>query len=144
MNNPIKTAGVVAFTEDRKRVLLIKHSESAGHKTGVWGIPAGKVEKGENELMTAVRELAEEAGIEVEDLQELMPLPQTYSATIERKDGMKHYALNAFVYILQKDTQVSGSEEGEVYMIKVEEVKKLPLLPNVEIMITDALDLLKN
>ena len=139
MNTVIKTAGVVAFTEDKKSVLLIKHSESAGHKTGVWGIPAGKVEEGECELMTAVRELQEEAGIEVENLQELRPLPRAYSATIERKDGVKTFSLKAFVYSQSKETKLISSEEGETHLVDINEVSSLELLPNVEQMIADAL-----
>ncbi|MFM2381589.1 MAG: hypothetical protein RLZZ76_356 [Candidatus Parcubacteria bacterium] len=139
MNNPIKTAGVVAFTEDRKRVLLIKHNESAGHKTGAFGIPAGKVKEGENDVTTAVRELEEESGVTVYDTNELIPLPHTYNATIQTKEGMKTFSLKAFTYSLSEETQLRGSEEGEVHLVDITEVSSLLLLPNVERMIADAL-----
>jgi 8-oxo-dGTP pyrophosphatase MutT (NUDIX family) len=138
MNTVIATAGVVAFTPGLKRVLLIKHSEKAGHKTGMYGIPAGRLEEGEDAKHAVIRELQEEAGLLINDRENLIPLGQTYSAVIERKDGQREYALEPFIYILEEGVRLKGSEEGEVHLVDIDEVSSLQLLPNVEKMIADA------
>lgn len=54
-----KSCGVVVFRQDPgARVYLLLHYEE-GH----WDFPKGHVEKGESEVQTALRELAEETGI---------------------------------------------------------------------------------
>jgi 8-oxo-dGTP diphosphatase len=58
------TAGAV-ITDDRGRVLLLKHRFRPG---GGWGIPGGYIEKGEQPEAAIRRELREEAGLEVEKL----------------------------------------------------------------------------
>lgn len=54
-------AGVAAVVlDDRGRVLLMRRAD-----TGAWGIPSGHVEPGETVAHAAVREVAEETGLEV-------------------------------------------------------------------------------
>jgi 8-oxo-dGTP pyrophosphatase MutT (NUDIX family) len=138
MNTVIATAGVVAFTPDLKRVLLIKHSEKAGHKTGMYGIPAGRLEEGEDAKHAAIRELQEEAGLLINDRENLIPLHQTYSVVIERKDGQREYALEPFIYILEEGVRLQGSEEGEPELVLLGDIDSLKLLPNVKAMVADA------
>ncbi|MFH1822816.1 MAG: NUDIX hydrolase [Patescibacteria group bacterium] len=57
----IKTAGMLVYNENK--VLLVKHKEGAKHQTGVYGLPAGSVEKNESKINTAIRELKEETGL---------------------------------------------------------------------------------
>lgn len=57
------TAGAVV-TDNRGRVLLLKHNFRAGSG---WGIPGGFIEKGEQPEAAIRRELREEVGLEVED-----------------------------------------------------------------------------
>ena len=58
-----KSCGAVVFREGAKgpEVLLIKH-KNGGH----WAFPKGHVEKKETEAQTALREIREETGLEVE------------------------------------------------------------------------------
>lgn len=58
----VKSCGFIAYTEQNgeKRYLLIKSTN------GDVGFPKGHVEAGESEIDTAMRELFEETGIEVE------------------------------------------------------------------------------
>lgn len=59
------TAGAI-ITDNQRRVLLLKHRFRPG--TG-WGIPGGYIEKGEQPDEALRRELREEAGLEVENIE---------------------------------------------------------------------------
>lgn len=58
-----KSCGALVYRKqnDRTELLLIKH-RFGGH----WSFPKGHVEKGENEFQTALREVFEETGINIE------------------------------------------------------------------------------
>jgi 8-oxo-dGTP diphosphatase len=58
------TAGAV-ITDDRGRVLLLKHRFRPGSG---WGIPGGYIDKGEQPEDALRRELREEAGLELENV----------------------------------------------------------------------------
>ncbi len=59
------TAGAVIFN-DKREVLLLKHRFRAGSG---WGLPGGFMEHGEQPIETLRRELREEIGLEVEDVE---------------------------------------------------------------------------
>ncbi|WP_055568226.1 MULTISPECIES: NUDIX hydrolase [Streptomyces] len=53
-------AAVVVF---RRRVLLVRRSETERFLPGVWGVPCGKLEPGESPRDGVLRELKEETGL---------------------------------------------------------------------------------
>jgi mutator protein MutT len=59
------TAGAVIFN-DKSQVLLLKHRFRPGSG---WGLPGGFLEKGEQPIEALRRELREEIGLEVEDVE---------------------------------------------------------------------------
>jgi 8-oxo-dGTP diphosphatase len=59
------TAGAV-ISDDRNRVLLLKHRFRPGSG---WGMPGGYLEKGEQPEVALRRELKEEAGLEIEKIE---------------------------------------------------------------------------
>ncbi len=69
-NKQIEVVG--CFLVRNGKILLLKRSPTKSHP-GTWGVPAGKVEPGENTVDTAVREICEESGINL------------------KKDLLKHY-----------------------------------------------------
>lgn len=58
---PTHIVAVDGIIEHKGKILLIKHS----HK-GLYGIPGGQVENGENLIEALIRELKEETGINIE------------------------------------------------------------------------------
>ena len=59
------TAGAVIFN-DKREVLLLKHRFRAGSG---WGLPGGFMEQGEQPIEALRRELREEIGLEVDDVE---------------------------------------------------------------------------
>ena len=60
---PLIGVGVVVFN-DQKQVVLVKRGNEPAK--GLWAIPGGKVELGEQVRETAIREIREECNIEIE------------------------------------------------------------------------------
>jgi ADP-ribose pyrophosphatase YjhB (NUDIX family) len=58
---PSYTVGALAVVKDGNRVLLLRPSYRKG-----WGLPGGMLQRGESPATAAVREAAEELGIQVE------------------------------------------------------------------------------
>ena len=63
------SCGAVVFREDgrERRFLLIRNRRSAH-----WGLPKGHIEQGESNEQTAIREVREETGIDIQILPEFM------------------------------------------------------------------------
>ena len=61
------TLSVKAFIVDKDdKVLIIKRSDQDIQKPGIWEIPGGRSEKGENPKKTLIREIKEEVGLDIE------------------------------------------------------------------------------
>ncbi|MEK7540741.1 MAG: NUDIX domain-containing protein [Patescibacteria group bacterium] len=59
-----KSAGVIIFRkEDNQIYYLLLYYKTESKRGGHWGFSKGHIEKGETEIQTAKRELAEETGI---------------------------------------------------------------------------------
>ena len=133
----IPTIAVVVIRDDQ--VLLVKHGEAAGHLTGIYGLPSGHIENGETEEEASVRELREETGLRT-TIAALVPLPKTYLATIQRKDGVKTFSWKVFRATKFEGELVSTSETTPEW-IGISDLSKYTLLPNVAEAIHEALTL---
>ena len=73
----LKLAGCVIL-DDERRILLLHRNKNGQVQ---WELPGGKVDQGESEQETAIRELYEELGVEVEIVKELGTATFSYDET---------------------------------------------------------------
>jgi ADP-ribose pyrophosphatase YjhB (NUDIX family) len=73
--SPAPTSSAVVL-DDSGRVLLARRAGEPGE--GLWDLPGGFIDEGEDPLTTLRRELLEEAGVEVEPEEFLGGLPDRY------------------------------------------------------------------
>lgn len=116
-----KSCGAVVFRNDRssgelKRfVLMIKHS-SFGH----YSFPKGHVEVGENEKMTAEREVMEETNVKIH-INEKFRQPVYYKP----KPNVKKEVVYFLAFTRQTEIKPREGEIEEVAWISVDEAGKL-------------------
>ncbi len=107
----------VLYVEDNK-ILLVKQYRYA-YGESIYEIPAGKLEKGEDPILAAARELEEEAGVKAQQLQLLYVMYPTPGYTNEK------------IYIYQAiggektDAHLDDDEFLEAEYIPVEKVKRM-------------------
>ena len=102
--------GVGAIVVSKKGILLARRDKPPA--TGLWSIPGGGVEIGENQLESVVREVLEETGVACEVLE----LVNTFDLLTKDSEGKVefHFLLNH--YLARAITEETKPEfpEGEV------------------------------
>jgi len=138
----IPTIGILLFRNNLKEVLLVKSGEAAGHPTGIYGTPAGRIDQGETAVEAAVREFKEETGLEASE-EDLVRLPYDFGVTeILRKKGTIFCTWEVFVC-----RKFSGEVRGEnpettPQWIKVSDVAKLWLVGKTQIAVSEGVKFL--
>ncbi len=91
----ILSAAALAVKDNK--VLLVREEEASGHITGKYGLPGGRIDEGETELTTAVREFCEETGLTATE-ENFESFPGNYfEADIPRADGSTvHFGWRVF------------------------------------------------
>nr|AIA14293.1 NUDIX domain protein [uncultured bacterium] len=144
----IPTIGIIVFREDE--VLLVRHGSNAGHLKDSLGIPAGRINLNneftplETAKAAAVRELKEETGYHVDEV-DLQPFTGNhFTADVPRSDGTTK-RMSWDVFIAQKisgEMRQSNDETTPVWY-KIEELDSLTLIVNVKNAIDNALKFLQ-
>lgn len=141
MNKTIPAIGVLVIHGGE--VLLVKHKPKAEHLTGVYGLPAGRLEQSESLKTGASRELFEETGLVAKN-EDLLHLPHVFYAEIERKGG-ETVCFKWNVFVAKKFSGVlKESDEASPEWVEILQVSKLNLLPNTESAIQKGLQLLQD
>jgi len=118
-------AGVIVFRD--RQILLLER------KDGIWEFPGGGIDWGETPEESAKREVKEETGLFIENLE----LIGVTSAVYEKEDNFTSKHKKHSVYVVYK----GESKEGEVILsgehktakwVSLEEAKKMKLGLNVK------------
>ena len=117
----VEVAGCFCEWED-KLLYLKRHADKPQGST--WGLPAGKLEKGETPRQAAAREVEEEVGIRLDpaDLQEVVKV----YIRLENVD----YIFHTFRIRLQKAPSITleAAAHTEAKWLTIDEALKLPLI----------------
>ena len=114
-------AAVIAREKDR--FLIVRERRSPSHKGG-WSIPGGAVEKGERVERGAIREVREEAGVNVKLLQPTALLTTKIKAPTE---GSLEYALAIFQARIRSGSMIP-SDKGEIAETRLATHREIELL----------------
>ncbi|MEJ6595143.1 8-oxo-dGTP diphosphatase MutT [Parasphingorhabdus sp.] len=110
-----------ALIDQNGRILVQKRPEGKP-MAGLWEFPGGKVEAGETPEAALVRELAEELGI---DVKELDIEPVTFAS-----EAVEDQHLILLLYICRKWTgHIQSAESLDIQWLPVEAIQGLPMPP---------------
>lgn len=118
-----KVVVVACYCEYDDKILLLKrHPDSS--QGGTWGVPAGKVEKGESLRQAVIREVFEEVGLDI-DREDLEYLDRLFIRT-EITEYL--YEMFKISFDEKPSIQLSLREHTEYLFVTTEEALKLPLI----------------
>ncbi len=125
----VRSVGIVVFSGNK--TLLVRNVGSSRHVENVYGLAAGRLEHGEDEIDAAVRELKEETGLST-TRSDLVQLPTVYRATLPQKDGTTVDFLWT-VFLCKKYTgDLAPSDETIPEWVEVDKLDDHNLIANVK------------
>jgi 8-oxo-dGTP pyrophosphatase MutT (NUDIX family) len=136
----VSAGGLVVSNHDPKLVALISHRNRGGRRD--WCIPKGHVEKDESLTQTAIREVAEETGLEAEVVEKLGEITYSFKIGSQRiKKTVHHYLLRQVGGKLSAEKDPTG-EVLEVKWFKLEKLEEVLAHENERQVAQRALELL--
>ena len=114
--HPRPTAGVVCLRG--REVLLIKRG--AAPRLGQWSLPGGRIEWGETSAAAALRELAEEPGVEAE-LLGLIDAVDGIMTSRETGEVTRHYVMVDYAARWLAGEPVAGDDAADARFFSLEE-----------------------
>jgi len=136
--HPILGVSIAVFREGR--VLLSTRTKPPS--TGVFSLPGGRVEAGENLEETALRELEEEVGVKAKIIAfnrfVEMIAPQAGS------EMRQHYVVLSFVGTWISGEGSPGPEAGEVLWAEPRQLVHLNTSPHLDAVVEDAFRILRS
>jgi len=114
----------LTFLLNGEEVLLIKRSPTASLFPGLYNGVGGHVERGEDVLSAARREVREETGLDVPDL--------SLRCLLHVDEGPDRPGVLVFVFVGRTDRrQVIASPEGTLHWVPLAHLKRLNLMPDL-------------
>ena len=105
------------IADQNERVLILKRSEDDVHKPGIWEIPGGRLEPGEDPIEGLRRETKEETGLDI-DVKEPLAIHH-----FTRQDNQK-ITMIVFLCRAKKSPILLSQEHTEYEWIKIENAKE--------------------
>lgn len=118
VNHPGAVA-VIALTDDNKLILVEQYRKAL--ERSIIEIPAGKLEKGEEPLETAKRELEEETGYEAGEMIYL----QSFATSPGFADEIIHLYVARNLVVVEEKKQLDEDEFVELMEVTIEEAEEL-------------------
>ncbi len=117
------------YLEWNEKILLLQRSEKSS-EGGCWGVPAGKLESGEEPFHAAKRELFEETGINIQDESRIQFLKTLYI----RKPHVE-YLYHMFKVHLDRGPEVvlDPKEHQDYLWASNEDIKNLKLMAGAKV-----------
>jgi len=114
---------VGGIVRDRSgRLLLIRRGQPPGE--GLWSIPGGRVEPGEDDARAVVRELREETGLDV--------AVGTLVGSVDRAGpGDVTYEIHDYTALVTGGTLRAGDDASEVRWTTPLDLRNLPVTPGL-------------
>jgi 8-oxo-dGTP diphosphatase len=126
----VEVAAIYIEYNDQILVLHRQDNKSEGNK---WGIPGGKVDKGETQLQAVIRETKEETGFDISK----QPIEDLKAVYIEY-DEKNHFIYHAFRTKLQgnpADVKINFNEHKGFTWVKPADALKMDLLKDEDVCI---------
>jgi len=124
-NDTIKVSAVYCFYE--KEILLLKRSMNKKVSPGKWGVPAGKLNLGEDKIRCVIRETKEETNI-ILDETKLKFLDIVYI-----KWNSFEFVYNIFRYDFEELPEIKLNEENSEYeWVDLSSIKEYELIEDEE------------
>lgn len=127
--NATHRVGVGAFVMNNKReVLTVQEKNGMFRGSGVWKVPTGVIDQGEDMLAGAIREVKEETGIDTEFV-EILLFRQLHKSFFEKSDLFFACMLRPLSF----DIQIQESELEAAQWMPIEEYAAQPFVQNHEL-----------
>jgi len=133
MGKPLGVAGKAIIRRDSE-ILLLQRSLKSGFDPGLWELPGGKLEYGENLVEALKREVKEEVGLDIE-------VGRPFKTWHFIKDPFWVTGVTFLCDYISGSVNLS-SEHGDHVWIDPKEYKNYPLSTSMEEQITSYLELL--
>jgi len=113
------------YVEDGDKILLL-HKQDKKTQGNLWGIPGGKVEKGETPLQACLREVLEETGYDFSE-QEVLPVSTVY-VEYNEKDHFVFHTFRVRMCFDPSTVKINFTEHKGFTWVKPQDALKMNLI----------------